>query len=460
MQKPTLILLLLVSCAALNFARGDKIGFNIDYAQFSFDSDSNLVEFYYSFDTASMLKIKEDSDTLTYVKGLLIISVEDTVNKKVIINKQWEFKEVYTETSGIKSMVGALVFVIPKGIFKCTFTGSNFYDSTNAVVYTDILEVIPFITDKLSLSNLELAGKIVPGSLNKTSMFYKNTYEVVPSPNVLFGDNQPALFYYFEIYNLNQASGNSPLILNTQVFNNKGKLFYNRKKYITHNQDSRVEAGNINVNKFPVDSYTLVISILDSIKNTGVSSSKKFYVYNESVPNTDTAYTSEDINSLSSKFYALSEEELDNLFEKSRYIAVNSEINQYESLTSAQAKRDFLDNFWKKRDSNPSTERNEYYEDYFQRIDYANKNYSRIKIPGWKTDRGRIYVQYGPPSEINRYPNVGNKKPYEVWIYNNIEGGVEFVFGDLTGLPNYQLLHSTKKGEINDPNWERRIQSL
>ncbi|HSD62268.1 MAG TPA: GWxTD domain-containing protein [Ignavibacteriaceae bacterium] len=459
MKKLTLVLLMIIP-GSLILAQDKKIDFNIDYAQFSYDSDSNLVEFYYSFDTSSMLKIKEDSDTLVYIKGLLIINIEDTINHKELLNKQWEFKEPYSDDENSRSMVGALRFVIPDGVYKCTFTGSNFYDSTNTVVYTEIIEVNAFITDKVSISNLELAGKIVPGSQNKSSMFYKNTYEVVPSPNVVFGDNQPALFYYYEIYNLNQATLNVPLILNTQVFNTKGNLIYGKKKYITHNQDSRVEAGNINVNKFPVDSYTLVISVLDSIKNMGVSSSKKFYVYNEAVPNADTSYTSGDINSLRGQFYALSDEELDNLFEKSKYIAANSEINQYQSLNTTKAKRDFLDNFWKKRDSNPSTERNEYYESYFQRIDYANKNFSRIKTPGWKTDRGRIYIQYGVPTEIDRYPNAIDRKPYEVWVYSDIEGGVEFIFGDLTGLSNYQLLHSTKKGEINDPYWERRIRSL
>ncbi len=458
MKKLILFSALLLLSISLN-AQDNKIGFDIDYSQFSFDADSNLVEFYYLFDAASMMKIREDS--LLYVNGLLTISVEDTTNHRVIINKQWQFKDSLSESEeNIKTLVGALGFVIPQGFYKCKFTGADLNDTSIAVSYTEFIEVHPFINDKMNISNLELADKILPGSQNKSSMFYKNTYEVIPSPNDLFGDNQPALFYYYEMYNLNQATENVPLILKTQVFNTKGKAYYNQKKYITHKKDSRVEAGNINVNKYPTDSYTLVISVTDSVKNYGVSSSKKFYVYNASIPNTDTSNNTVDIKSLSNQFYSLSEEELDNLFEKSKYIAMKSEIDQYESLTSIQAKREFLNNFWKKRDTNPSTTRNEYYEDYFKRIEYVDKNYTRVKTPGWKTDRGRIYVEYGPPSEIDRYPNVGDTKPYEVWQYNDIEGGVEFIFGDLTGLSNYQLLHSTKKGEISDPNWQQRIRAL
>jgi len=459
MKKLLIIAVLVFNGLSTDYSQTNKIGFDIDYSQFSFDPDSNLIEFYYLFDTASMMKIKEDS--MVYINGILKITMEDTASHTTIINREWQFKDLYgNSVENAKSLVGALGFVIPRGVYKCKFTGSNLYDSVGAVSYTESIEVNPFIGDKMNISNIEMAGKIIPGSPNKTSMFYKNTYEIIPSPNVLFGDNQPALFYYFEMYNLNQATENVPLIMKTQVFSATGKLVLNKEKYITHTQDSRAEAGNINVNKFPTNSYTLVISIIDSTKNYGVSSSKKFYVYNEAIPNTDTSYISTDVKSLSNQFYSLSEEQLDNLFEKSKYVAQNSEIAQYESLTTIEAKRQFLNNFWQKRDSKPFTPRNEYYEDYIERISYADKQYSRIKTPGWKTDRGRVYIQYGPPSEIDRYPNVGNTKPYEVWKYNEIEGGVEFVFGDLTGLSDYQLLHSTKKGEINDPNWERRIRAL
>jgi hypothetical protein len=106
MKKLILFSALLLLSISLN-AQDNKIGFDIDYSQFSFDADSNLVEFYYLFDTASMMTIKEDS--LLYVNGLLTISVEDTTNHRVIINKQWQFKDSLSESEeNIKSLVGAL----------------------------------------------------------------------------------------------------------------------------------------------------------------------------------------------------------------------------------------------------------------------------------------------------------------------------------------------------------------
>jgi len=113
--------------------------------------------------------------------------------------------------------------------------------------------------------------------------------------------------------------------------------------------------------------------------------------------------------------------------------------------------------FWKARDENQSDDKNQYYQDYLSRIAEANAKYSAAKKDGWKTDRGRVFLIYGKPSEIERYPNQIETKPYEIWKYESLDGGVVFVFGDITGYNDYQLLTSTKRGEMRDDNWQRRI---
>ena len=77
---------------------------------------------------------------------------------------------------------------------------------------------------------------------------------------------------------------------------------------------------------------------------------------------------------------------------------------------------------------------------------------------GWKTDRGRVYVLYAEPDEVQRFPSSENAKPYEKWNYNQIESGVLFVFIDLTGYGDYTLVHSTKRGELQDESWQQRLQ--
>ncbi|MHA1988555.1 MAG: hypothetical protein ACW98D_18135, partial [Promethearchaeota archaeon] len=68
-----------------------------------------------------------------------------------------------------------------------------------------------------------------------------------------------------------------------------------------------------------------------------------------------------------------------------------------------------------------------------------------------------VHIMYGEPTEIERYPNQIESRPYEIWSYDSLEGGVVFIFADLTGFSDYQLVHSTKRGELRDDNWQRRI---
>jgi len=64
---------------------------------------------------------------------------------------------------------------------------------------------------------------------------------------------------------------------------------------------------------------------------------------------------------------------------------------------------------------------------------------------------------YGNPDEIDRHPNETDMKPYEVWSYHSLEGGVEFDFIDKTGFDDYQLVNSTERNEIHDDNWQQYL---
>jgi hypothetical protein len=93
-----------------------------------------------------------------------------------------------------------------------------------------------------------------------------------------------------------------------------------------------------------------------------------------------------------------------------------------------------------------------------RRVAHANQNYKVQNKEGWRTDRGRVYILYGEPDQITREPGAAGSKPYQTWSYFNIEKGVEFVFVDRLGNSDYQLVHSTKRGELQDEDWERFLQ--
>jgi hypothetical protein len=87
----------------------------------------------------------------------------------------------------------------------------------------------------------------------------------------------------------------------------------------------------------------------------------------------------------------------------------------------------------------------------------ANARFREKHRDGWKSDRGRIFLTYGEPNDIERNASSSDMNSYEIWQYYAIQDGVVFVFGDVRGLGNYRLLHSTARGELYDSSWMRLI---
>ena len=112
--------------------------------------------------------------------------------------------------------------------------------------------------------------------------------------------------------------------------------------------------------------------------------------------------------------------------------------------------------FWRKRDTTPETPQNEFRDNYLKLVNTANKEFSGFR-DGYKSDRGRILLVYGVPDEIERFPLNMEHKEHHIWKFFSIQGGVIFIFVDKQGFGNLELVHSTARGELNDPDWERWI---
>jgi GWxTD domain-containing protein len=129
------------------------------------------------------------------------------------------------------------------------------------------------------------------------------------------------------------------------------------------------------------------------------------------------------------------------------YIITDRERAAFKSLTTDAEREMFIEQFWLQRDPTPGTVENEFKEEHYRRIAYANEHYA-ADIPGWKTDRGRIYIIYGPADEIESHPAAGaSAHPYEQWRYRFIEGvgtNVIIDFVDSTGTGDYRM--------TSDPN--------
>ncbi len=136
------------------------------------------------------------------------------------------------------------------------------------------------------------------------------------------------------------------------------------------------------------------------------------------------------------------------------YLITNEEKKAFNQLKTDEERENFIENFWRRRDPNPDTEENEFREEYYERIAYANEHYAS-GIPGWKTDRGRIYITWGKPDSVESHPSGGSYDrpsyegggstttyPFETWFYrhlDNVGDGIEIEFVDPTGTGEYRI---------------------
>ena len=136
------------------------------------------------------------------------------------------------------------------------------------------------------------------------------------------------------------------------------------------------------------------------------------------------------------------------------YIITDEEKKAFKKLATDDERERFIEEFWRRRDPDPDTDENEFKEEYYERIAYANEHFSS-GIPGWKTDRGRIWIMYGKPDERETHPMGGSYQrpsyegggststyPFEIWFYRYLAGvgsGIEIEFVDPTGSGEYRI---------------------
>jgi GWxTD domain-containing protein len=154
------------------------------------------------------------------------------------------------------------------------------------------------------------------------------------------------------------------------------------------------------------------------------------------------------------------EEALDSLYGPLVFLMRDDERGQYGALT-VDNKRAYLRRFWARRDPTPGTPRNEALEDFYARLATVNRLYREgggraAAIPGWRTDRGRIHLNYGPPDAVLSRPQPGSANPYEVWKYTRGRPR-KFVFLDLTRFGTYALIWTNDVREVSRPDWRELL---
>jgi len=446
------ILLYFLSVASVVGQDKNTIHLDLDFAQFRLRENVAYLEVYYSIprETISHEKVtqgyrgafqiaaqilKNDSLLLTDT-----LHVEDRIDSLKQISPGQKFAELsmFRLANGSYSIKSELLDLVSK----------------NSITKIDSVTIASFSYDTLTLSAIELASSIRPQKQSETK-FDKNGLRIIPNAERIYGKQSPNLCFYAEAYNFlwhePARASQYQVSYKVKAMNGTTALAFAGKKKNKPGPTS-VIYGSIDVSELVTGSYILALEVTDCYDMKLARAEKQFFIYNKTDFMKEAGIDRQIAHADIQKYQQMDNDELDSYFKQLKYIADKDEIKIYKDL-ALEGKRNFFISFWSRRDPNPDTAINEYEIQYNDLINIATEKYSSMFKAGWESDRGRVLLLYGLPDTKDFFPTSTESRAYEIWEYYNIEGGVKFIFVDKRQNGDYELVHSTKRGEISDPDW-------
>lgn len=323
-----------------------------------------------------------------------------------------------------------------------------------SVVALNEFEVHARNGDAVSLSDVEFVSAF--GKSDKETPFVKNGFELIPYNTNGFFIDKDELQFYLEIYNSNKSFSND-YFLRSQIKQGTKIFFEHTKTFKKAARQIDILTHTYNIAKLPSDDYELEICILDAKNQIVKKVSRRFDVFHST--NTQPLVLAKDNTGIFSKY---SDEELKTQIKTLLHISNQFEMQMAKALETKQQREDYLYSFFKKRvDADGKGDVAMLWDLHLKKIEYANLKFKASFTDGWKTDRGRVLMRYGKPSNVDQYPAESGLLPYEIWRYDRLEtqSNIMFVFCDRDQATNtYELLHSNKYGEAKNPRWRDFIQ--
>jgi GWxTD domain-containing protein len=267
---------------------------------------------------------------------------------------------------------------------------------------------------------------------------------------------RPTAYYLLEAYTPKEERGT----LTLRVADSSGKALITTESTPVHvPSGGGVLKGQLDLSGLPPGQYAMVASLALAgstvERSAGFTMAELDETLDKDVARREAARVTD-----AGYFDAMDEEELEQAKDPLVLIAEGSELRKYSKDLSVAAKRRFLTEFWQRRDPTPNTPVNETRQLFYEAVAIADREYGeqgRAAVPGWKTDRGRVFVRSGKPEEVLDRVQAGRSPPYQVWRYRCPKDRW-YIFADRSsGIGHYQLMNSNDIKEPTVPNWREVI---
>ena len=456
-MKKTTIIILLLALASVAFAQ--KLSVLIDYKSYFTATGEPYLEVscFVGGKTVAYMPNEEGK-----YQAEVRITVQAFQNDSLISNLDYILvSEPFQDNdAATKPDFGDIQnLLIKNGEYMLQFSVKDMNTDANPVTYADLV-VINYPEKEVTISDISLYQSV--NREPKGDLFDKYGFSLKPLFYGFVPETVYSLPFSCEIYNANKWVEDEKITVKSYITSFENNLIpYPEARYNTQVKAKPVVVafGEIGIFKLPSGNYNLIVEVYDQDAQLLATNSCFFQRSNPNITMDLSDMNTVNIENTFVKVIA----DTAKLLEYVRFlypISTPLEKDFYTfrmKLIPMESLQKFFYNFWMKRDpKNPQGA----WEEYLEKVKFVNREFGCKLVQGYRTDRGRVYLQYGPPNSIYESPFDSHSYPYEIWHYYHCvdQSNVKFVFYNVDLVSNdYQLLHSDKRGEMQDPFWKIKL---
>lgn len=458
MKKLFAFFFLISNLLFLSTSRGQTLhAFLRNCAFLSMNSDTPYVETYIAVPGFELKYVRNTSGKFEGALEITVLYLKDTSVYK--FDKYLLRTPEIADTSNITfNLLDLRRVTLPDGEYHVQL---KVKDANNPLGIAEVNRPlkVQFDRNKISLSDIELVQDFTPTSAR--NIYSKNGYDIRPLAVNYFPGSLNKLTFYTEIYRAKETIGEDDILIMYSVKHLQSGGVANDLFRFTRQKASSINIlfSEFDISDLPTGNYLLEVQV-KSKKNEVLAEQTSFF--QRINKNSVFELSSIAMIDISNTFVNLIPG--DSMSYYLKCIMPRAELYERDYLLHTLRTKDtllmkqFFYNFWQRRNNvDPFRE----WVSYKQLADAAEYNYSTPVAHGWETDRGRVYLQYGPPNQIEGNSREPGAYPYEIWQYyklNNNQSNVKFVFCNSDLVSNdYKLIHSDARGELSDSRWKFKI---
>ena len=455
MKKLIPVVFVLISLFAGSGVQARNLWAFLSYSTFN-SPDGPYVETYLSVAANSVKFIKKDNGKFQATVNILMTFKQDNDIKAF---KKYELNsaEMADTLNTNFQFIDQQRFSIPNGTYNFEIQLADKNKTAVAIPYNQSIS-IDFPSDKPSFSDIELVKSFT--KVPVATALTKSGYDLVPYTFTFYPENETKMVFYSELYNIGKTIGQDQKFLISyyfESFESNVKLnSYSKVKKET-SKDVNALLTEIAIENLPSGNYNLVVEARNQ-QNEVVATKKLFFqrMNPKAQINLSDIGSTEIANTFAEKI--TNADSLREFINSTYPVATGIEkafIREALKKADLKTMQQFLYSFWVSRDgTNPELAWNFYKEQVYK----VQVNFGTPVKKGYQTDRGRVYLQYGPPNTRSAQNVEPSNYPYEIWQYytlGNNQQNRKFVFysPDMV-TSDFILLHSDAKGEIMNPRWK------